>query len=129
MAVAVNIPNSVLEGGERKLYSSFFKKGNNVPGLHSKQQVFTLNVRRNVMRKVVMSTMLMITLGFFIGLSNAQQSDTLDVEPGYETLNLAIEADNKAPGGPVPNRVYRLKRGEFYLLNGTIRIDAGTGRD
>lgn len=81
------------------------------------------------MRKVVMSTMLMITLGFFIGLSNAQQSDTLDVEPGYETLNLAIEADNKAPGGPVPNRVYRLKRGEFYLLNGTIRIDAGTGRD
>jgi len=48
--------------------------------------------------------------------------DTLDVAPGYETLNLAVEGDTLAGGVPAnPNRVYRLQRGGFYLLNGTIR--------
>ncbi len=48
--------------------------------------------------------------------------DTLDVAPGYETLNLAIEGDTLSDGSAAnPNRVYRLERGGFYLLNGTIR--------
>lgn len=45
----------------------------------------------------------------------------LDVAPGYETLNNAILNDNAAPD----NRVYRLKRGDVYLLNGTIKGTAG----
>ncbi|MDZ7264014.1 MAG: T9SS type A sorting domain-containing protein [candidate division KSB1 bacterium] len=48
--------------------------------------------------------------------------DTLDVAQGYETLNLAVEGDTLPGGIPAnPNRVYRLERGGFYLLNGTIR--------
>jgi hypothetical protein len=69
----------------------------------------------------------------------AQVYDYLDVTPGYETLNLAISGDTTATGDPKSvNRVYRLKRNEVYLLNGTVtnvkgnvlRIFAeeGTGR-
>jgi len=53
---------------------------------------------------------------------SAQNTDTLNVEPGYETLNVAILGDT-LPGG-IPknvNRVYRLERGGFYLLNGELR--------
>jgi hypothetical protein len=44
----------------------------------------------------------------------------LDVEEGYGTLNLAIDGDTLANGTRTPNRVYRLKNGGFYLLNGGI---------
>ncbi len=52
----------------------------------------------------------------------AQDADTLDVAQGYETLNLAIQGDTLVGGVPKnANRVYRLERGGYYLLNGTIR--------
>jgi hypothetical protein len=55
-------------------------------------------------------------------LVNAQDPDTLDVGEGFETLNLAIENDTTAAGEPKNlNRVYRLQRGGYYLLNGSIR--------
>ena len=44
--------------------------------------------------------------------------DTLDVAQGYESLNLAVEADTISPN---PNRVYRLQKGGVYLINGTIQ--------
>lgn len=52
----------------------------------------------------------------------AQEPDTLDVPQGPETLNLAVEGDTTATGEPKnPNRVYRLERGGYYLLNGAVR--------
>ena len=52
----------------------------------------------------------------------AQESDTLDVAPGYETLNIAILGDTLVGGAPKNvNRVYRLERGQYYLLNGELR--------
>ncbi|MBN2410225.1 T9SS type A sorting domain-containing protein [candidate division KSB1 bacterium] len=51
----------------------------------------------------------------------AQDSDTLDVVADYESLNLAIEGDTTETGEPKNyNRVYRLERGGWYLLNGTL---------
>lgn len=51
----------------------------------------------------------------------AAQWDYLNVAPGFETLNLAIEGDTTATGDPVSlNRVYRLERGGMYLLNGRV---------
>lgn len=52
----------------------------------------------------------------------AQNTDTLDVAPGYETLNIAVSGDT-LPGGILKNvnRVYRLARGGYYLLNGSVR--------
>ena len=51
----------------------------------------------------------------------AQNADTLDVPQGFETLNLAIEGDTTATGEAKNlNRVYRLQRGGYYLLNGSI---------
>ncbi len=51
----------------------------------------------------------------------AQTSDTLDVPPGYQTLNLAVLGDTTTTGAPKDtNRVYRLQRGGAYLLNGSI---------
>ncbi len=51
----------------------------------------------------------------------AQSSDTLDVAPGYQTLNLAVIGDTTTTGAPQDtNRVYRLQRGGVYLLNGSI---------
>jgi len=52
----------------------------------------------------------------------AQDADTLDVPQGFETLNVAIEGDTSETGAPKNlNRVYRLERGGFYLLNGAVR--------
>ena len=51
----------------------------------------------------------------------AQDADTLDVAQGFETLNLAVERDTTATGEPKNlNRVYRLERGGYYLLNGAV---------
>ena len=53
--------------------------------------------------------------------------DYLDVPQGFETLNLAVEGDTTATGDPVSeNRVYRLERGGFYLLNGAIQNSKGS---
>lgn len=53
--------------------------------------------------------------------TGAAQWDYLDVPPGFETLNLAIEGDTTASGDPVSlNRVYRLQRGGMYLINGRM---------
>lgn len=53
--------------------------------------------------------------------SKAQQYEYLDVTPGFETLNLAIERDTLATGlAKSMNRVYRLQRGGTYLMNGMI---------
>jgi hypothetical protein len=65
----------------------------------------------------------------------AQEWDYLDVDPGYETLNLAIEGDTLNGAPKSLNRVYRLQRGGMYLYNGsiqnnfgaTIRIEAAEG--
>jgi hypothetical protein len=66
----------------------------------------------------------------------AQTWDYIDVPPGYETLNLAVEGDTTAAGLPKSlNRVYRLARGGTYLLNGhlvnikkaTLRVWAADG--
>ncbi len=56
----------------------------------------------------------------FILVQEACAQDYLDVEPGVETLNLAIEGDSLSDGTRNPNRVYRLENGGFYLINGTI---------
>ena len=57
-----------------------------------------------------------------VGLvEKANAADTLDVDQGLETLNIAIEGDTTAEGEPLNlNRVYRLARGGAYLLNGTL---------
>ena len=53
--------------------------------------------------------------------ATAQTWDYIDVPPGLETLNLAVEGDTTAAGLPKSlNRVYRLARGGVYLLNGHL---------
>ncbi|MCK9282449.1 MAG: T9SS type A sorting domain-containing protein [Melioribacteraceae bacterium] len=55
----------------------------------------------------------------------SQVWDYLDIEPGYETLNLAIENDT-LNGAPISmNRVYRLQRNGMYLYNGSIKNNFG----
>ncbi len=57
----------------------------------------------------------------FTMLTEAQNMDTIDVAPGYETLNIAINGDTTSTGDPAhPNAVYRLQRGRIYVLNGSI---------
>ncbi len=68
----------------------------------------------------------MLTVLFLMSLAAlnvyGQESDTLDVAQGYETLNVAIQGDTSATGGPKNlNRVYRLERGGYYLLNGIVK--------
>ncbi len=70
----------------------------------------------------VLFTILLSTTFCCLLVMPAVAQDYLDVEPGYETLNLAIEGDTTAAGEPVSqNRVYRLQRGGYYLLNGSIQ--------
>ncbi|UCH62731.1 MAG: T9SS type A sorting domain-containing protein [Fidelibacterota bacterium] len=76
--------------------------------------------------KGLLSVLVMIWI--CVGLvekANAQDSDTLDVTPGFETLNLAIEGDTVVTGDDAGeplnlNRVYRLERGGAYGLNGAV---------
>lgn len=76
------------------------------------------------MKRVWALMMLFITVIVLFmapSLTIAQDPDTLDVPQGFETLNLAIKGDTTATGSPKNlNRVYRLERGGFYMLNGTI---------
>jgi len=71
------------------------------------------------------TVLIVAVLGIFLALNASSDlfaQDTLDVAQGYETLNLAVEGDTLPGGGPANlNRVYRLERGGFYLLNGTVR--------
>ena len=71
---------------------------------------------------LILAVAFISVLFVMIQTSSAQDTDILDVEPGFETLNLAIQGDTTATGEPANyNRIYRLERGEFYLLNGTIQ--------
>ncbi|HPN34593.1 MAG TPA: FlgD immunoglobulin-like domain containing protein [bacterium] len=77
------------------------------------------------MRQKVVTAMV-LTGWFLLSLTAvnvfSQEPDTLDVPQGYETLNRAIQADTSATGGPKNlNRVYRLERGGYYLLNGILK--------
>lgn len=68
----------------------------------------------------------MMTVLFLLSLAAlnvySQQTDTLDVAQGYETLNMAVQGDTIAGGGPKNlHRVYRLERGGYYLLNGIVK--------
>lgn len=60
--------------------------------------------------------LLALSIVFLLWLTPLQAQSFLDVEPGYETLNLAVENDASRP----PDRVYRLQNGAFYVLNGTV---------
>ncbi len=71
-----------------------------------------------------MKRKLLFLVGYFLVMLlalcpviHAQVYSYLDVQPGYETLNLAVTNDASAPA----NRVYRLQRGGVYLLNGIVR--------
>ncbi len=58
----------------------------------------------------------------FVASKNILAQDTLDVAQGFETLNLAVEGDTTETGEPKNlNRVYRLERGGYYLLNGSVK--------
>ena len=64
---------------------------------------------------------LLLSYSAFTRILFAQDADTLDVPQGFETLNIAVQGDTTETGEVKnPNRVYRLERGGFYLLNGTI---------
>jgi len=70
--------------------------------------------------QVILSLVLLMLLAFS-QMAVAQNTDTLDVAQGYETLNIAIKSDTVAGGGAKNvNRVYRLERGGYYLLNGEL---------
>ena len=72
------------------------------------------------MKRITLISIVCLILS--LGLSSLMfAQDTLDVEQGFETLNLAVEGDTLADGSPANvNRVYRLERGGYYLTNGTI---------
>jgi hypothetical protein len=73
------------------------------------------------MKNLFRLTLALVTVILFLPRQGAAQWDYLDVAPGYETLNLAVEGDTTATGDPVSlNRVYRLERGGMYLMNGRI---------
>lgn len=64
---------------------------------------------------------ILLTFLLFPLLAFSQNWDYLDVAPGFETLNLAVDGDTTASGEPVSlNRAYRLERGGVYLLNGDV---------
>lgn len=69
-------------------------------------------------------TFLLVLLAFWItaGFGNeAFAQRTVDVEPGFNTLNEAINSDTTATGARVDtNTVYVLERDGLYLLNGAI---------
>ena len=75
--------------------------------------------------KLLNTVVILLVLSLFMlpGTSKfLYAQDYMDVEPGYETLNLAVEGDTLANGDPASlDRVYRLERGGLYLFNGTIR--------
>jgi len=75
-----------------------------------------------MMKKVVTVLTVLFLLSLAALNAYSQEPDTLDVVQGYETLNIAIQGDTSATGAPKnPNRVYRLERGGYYLLNGIIK--------
>ncbi|AFN75554.1 FG-GAP repeat protein [Melioribacter roseus P3M-2] len=70
-----------------------------------------------------MKTRLFIVLFVvFSSLSFAQNKDTVDVIPGFNTLSEQIESDIQR-GVDVGNRVYRLANGQPYLLDHTMEIN------
>ncbi len=59
---------------------------------------------------------LLLSIVLLGSLTPLHAQSFLDVEPGYETLNLAVENDVSRPA----DRVYRLQNGGIYVLNGTV---------
>ncbi len=73
------------------------------------------------MRHMLQAAFFLFVAILFLPRAGTAQWDYLDVPPGFETLNLAIEGDTTASGDPVSlNRVYRLQRGGMYLINGRM---------
>ena len=84
-------------------------------------------------RTVSIIFVLILVFTFF---QNVIAQDILDVDQGFGSLNLAIAGDTTDTGEPKSlNRVYRLARGGFYLLDksitnvgsSTLRIVAADG--
>ncbi len=79
------------------------------------------------MRYLLRFSLALFVAILFLPQSGASQWDFVDVAPGYETLNLAVEGDTTVSGDPVSlNRVYRLERGGMYLLNGRLQNIKGS---
>lgn len=71
--------------------------------------------------------LLLLTVVCLPAKTLAQIMDTLDVAPGYQTLNQMVSGDTTTTGAPNDtNRVYRLQRGGAYLLNGSIQNVKGS---
>ena len=76
----------------------------------------------------------LITIFLFIVIISTvklvAEVDTVKIDPGtgdFGIINTAIAGDTLANGDRVnPDRVYSLKRGALYYLNGTITVKAGT---
>jgi hypothetical protein len=72
----------------------------------------------------VIKLLLLIAISVSTGLTSktiAQNQDTLVVTPGFNTLNEAISSDTLVDGTRKNlNRVYKLTRGQRYILNGRI---------
>jgi len=63
-----------------------------------------------------------VTLVLILGLAgSAVAQRTVNVDPGFGTLNTAVDGDTTSTGERVdPNTVYVLERGGIYLMNGSI---------
>ncbi len=60
---------------------------------------------------------------FLVGNLYSQDADTVVVDPGFGTLNIAVTNDTTEGGVLVnSNRVYKLKRGGKYILNGRVTL-------
>ncbi len=74
--------------------------------------------------KIITSLILILIMGTF---QNIFSQDTLDVPPGYQTLDGAIIADVDDNGDPLNlNRVWRLERGGWYLITEALRSAKGS---
>ena len=66
--------------------------------------------------------MTLLLLMLFACNGYSQNKDTIVVEPGYGTLNDAIAGDTLSNGSRANlNRVYKVKRGGLYYLNGSVQ--------
>jgi len=111
----------------QQFFVSPIKKGGNAERRifkfpwHAKQNQ---EPRRDIMKHIFTSLLIMLFILVFYGPGMAQ--DTLDVPyAGIGTLNTMIKNDTLPDGSRNPNRVYRLARGQIYLINGTLTVPDG----
>ena len=80
--------------------------------------------------EMLKSTKYIFLLVFSFALLSLQSSfaqDTLDVPQGFATLNDAVSGDTTATGEPQNlNRVWRLERGGWYIVNASLKTNAGS---